>query len=195
MTRSYFNSKADVWDRKIAERDPEKLENMAKNLDIQSGSKVLDVGTGTGVFIPFLLKKMGKNGKLVCLDFAEKMLEKAREKNFGDNIDYVCSDITSTKFEDEVFDVVVCYSSFPHFHDKPKVLTEIRRLLKEGGKLYICHTSSRATINEIHQRVPELSTDLIPDRGELRRLFSLAGFVHIVVCDTKSSYLVKAEKL
>ena len=93
MTQSYFNSKADIWDEKIAEKDSDKLENMAKNLDIQPGSIVLDVGTGTGIFVPFLLKKVGNKGNLVCLDSAEMMLEKARKKNFKGNIAYVCSDI------------------------------------------------------------------------------------------------------
>ena len=195
MTQSYFDGKADIWDEKIAEKDTDKLKNMANNLDIKPGSHVLDVGTGTGIFVPFLLKKVGNKGKLVCLDSAEKMLEKAREKKFKGNIEYFCSDITSTKFEDEVFDAVVCYSSFPHFRDKPKALREIKRLLKKGGKLFICHTSSRSAINEIHQHVAELCTDLIPDQEEMWNLLSSAGFREIKLYDEASSYFAKAEKL
>ncbi|UCH50554.1 MAG: class I SAM-dependent methyltransferase, partial [Chloroflexota bacterium] len=138
MTRSFFNSKADIWDEKIGEKDPDKLEDMAKNLDIQPGYIVLDVGTGTGIFVPFLLKKIGDTGKLVCLDSAEKMLEKAQNKNFKGNIEYVCGDICSTQLGDGIFDVVVCYYSFPHFKDKTKDLQEIKRLLKKDGKLFIC---------------------------------------------------------
>ncbi len=195
MTRLYFNSKADIWDEKIAENDFDKLEIMAKHLDIQPGSRVLDVGTGTGIFVPFLLKKVGDKGKLFCLDSAEKMLEKARKKNFKGNIEYVCSDIASTQFSDEVFDVVVCYSSFPHFRDKSKALKEIGRVLKRGVKLFICHTSSRSAINEIHQHIPELSNDLIPDKEEMGHLLSSAGFGQIDVRDETSSYLAWAEKL
>jgi ubiquinone/menaquinone biosynthesis C-methylase UbiE len=194
MTWSYFNSKADIWDEKIAEKDFSKLENMAKNLYIQTGSKVLDVGTGTGIFIPFLLQKIGAKGELFCLDSAERMLEKARKKNFNGNIEYVCSDISNTQLGDEIFDVVVCYSSFPHFRDKAKALVEIKRLLKKGGRLFICHTSSRVSINEIHQRIPELSKDIIPDKEEMWHLLSSAGFGQIDVRDEISSYLAMAEK-
>jgi ubiquinone/menaquinone biosynthesis C-methylase UbiE len=194
MTWSYFNSKADIWDEKIAEKDFSKLENMAKNLYIQTGSKVLDVGTGTGIFIPFLLQKIGDKGELFCLDSAERMLEKARKKNFNGNIEYVCSDISNTQLGDEIFDVVVCYSSFPHFRDKAKALVEIKRLLKKGGRLFICHTSSRVSINEIHQRIPELSKDIIPDKEEMWHLLSSAGFGQIDVRDEISSYLAMAEK-
>jgi ubiquinone/menaquinone biosynthesis C-methylase UbiE len=195
MTRSYFNSKADIWDEKIAEKDIGKLANMAERLDIQPGSALLDVGTGTGVFVPFLLKKLGNSGKLVCLDFAEKMLEKAKAKNFRGDIDYVCADITSTELDNQVFNSVVCYSSFPHFPDKPQALREINRLLKKGGKVYICHTSSRLAINGIHQKIPGFSADLVPEKEDMLGLFSLAGFGQVEIIDEVDSYLAKAEKV
>jgi ubiquinone/menaquinone biosynthesis C-methylase UbiE len=194
MTSSYFNSKGDIWDTKIAEKDTNKLANMANNLDLRPGSTILDVGTGTGVFVPFLLEKIGIKGKLVCLDSAEKMLEIARYKIFQGNIEYICSNITNTKFCDEVFDAVVCYSSFPHFNDKLQALKEMRRVLKKGGRLFICHTSSRSAINKIHQQVPELTKDLIPDNEDMLFLLSSAGFCQIEVRDETSWYLAKAER-
>lgn len=195
MTRSYFDGKAEIWDDKIAEKDAAKLENMAGHLDIKPGSSVLDVGAGTGVFIPFLLKKVGSKGRLVCLDCAAKMLEKARKKGFKGNIEYVCADIHRTDFQDEAFDAVVCYSSFPHFRDKPGALQEIKRLLKKGGRLFICHTSSRAAINQIHRQIPELRGDLLPDRTEMTGLLASAGFGEIELHDGADSYLAKARKL
>lgn len=195
MTRSYFNRQADIWDEKIAEKDTDKLVNMANRLDIRRDDTVLDVGTGTGVLVPFLLEKVGPEGKLVCLDAAEKMLAKARAKNFQGNIEYICADISHTRFRDEVFDAVVCYSSFPHFQDKARALQEISRVLKKGGRLFICHTSSRASINQIHQGIPELSHDLIPDDQEMQQLLIMAGFGQIHLSDGVSSYLAIAMKL
>lgn len=194
MTRSYFNGKAEIWDEKIAEKNSDRLESMAKRLDIQPGSTVLDVGTGTGVFIPFLLKKVGDKGRLVCLDSAEKMLVKARAKNFKGNIEYICSSISETLFGDEVFDAVVCYSSFPHFRDKTRALKEINRVSKRGSKLFICHTSSRASINQVHRQVPELVNDILPDEKQMQQLFSQAGFSQISVHDLTDSYLAAAVK-
>lgn len=192
MTSSYFNDKANIWDEKIAEKDSSKLQSMADNLDIEPGSIILDVGTGTGIFVPFLLRKIGSQGKLVCLDYAEKMIEKVRSKNFKGQIDYICADIHTTDFKDGIFDAVVCYSSFPHFQDKLKALKEIRRILKKGGKLFICHTSSRAIINGIHRNIPEVSHDQIPDRDSMLDLLSSAGFKHIELRDEASSYFVRA---
>jgi len=192
MTKEYFNQMAASWDEVAAERDVSKLERLAQSLDIKPGSTVLDVGTGTGIFVPFLLAKIGRTGRLVALDFAEEMLKKAQAKSFRGNIDYLNADITSVPLPDEVFDAVVCYSSFPHFHDKPKALREIKRLLKKGGKLFICHTSSRATINEIHRGIAAVADDTIPDSAEMRNMLRETGFTDIKISEATDSYLVSA---
>ena len=194
MIKAYFNQRAASWDETVAERDTSKLEQMAKRLNIKPGSTLLDVGTGTGVFLPFLLSKIGSSGHIVALDFAEEMLKKARAKGFNGNIDYLCADITNIPLDDEIFDTVVCYSSFPHLQDKSRALAEINRVIKSGGKLFICHTSSRATINQIHRSIPVVQNDIIPDEDEVQMLLSIAGFTEISIDDTNESYLASARK-
>ena len=195
MTRAYFNEKAANWDETASERDMTKLERMSQRLNIEPGSTVLDVGTGTGVFIPFLMKKIGKNGHIVALDIAEKMLEKARAKDFNGNINYLCADATDIPLDNETFDSIVCYSTFPHFQDKPRTLAEMKRVIKSGGNLLICHTSSRNTINEIHRQIPEVENDIIPDEHEMQIMLSKAGFTDIRIDDNSESYRCSAIKL
>ena len=194
MIKTYFNEKAAAWDETVAEKDLIKLEDMARRLDIEPGSTVLDVGTGTGVFVPFILSKLGTNGRLVCLDFAEEMLKRAQAKGFPGNIEYICADIADSRLDDETFDAVVCYSSFPHFQDKPGALSEINRILKKCGRLFICHTSSRPAINEIHQQIPEVHKDLIPDEAKMRQMLSATGFAEISIWDDSDKYLATAVK-
>jgi ubiquinone/menaquinone biosynthesis C-methylase UbiE len=194
VIEEYFNKKAAIWDEAVAEKDMAKLEGMARRLVIEPGSKVLDVGTGTGVFVPFILNRIGHNGKLVCLDFAEEMLKRAKAKGFEGNAEYICADIADTWFDDETFDTVVCYSSFPHFQDKPLALGEIYRVLKRGGGLFICHTSGRTAINDVHRQIPEVQNDLIPGEAEMRRLLLAAGFTEINIYDNNDNYLASATK-
>jgi ubiquinone/menaquinone biosynthesis C-methylase UbiE len=195
VIKAYFNEKAAIWDETVVEKDTTRLEEMARRLALEPGSNVLDVGTGTGVFVPFILSRIGQSGRLVCLDIAEEMLKRAQAKGFGGNTEYICADITDTSFDDESFDAVVCYSSFPHFQDKPRALREINRILRKGGRLFICHTSSRCAINEIHRQIPVVQNDLIPGEAGMRELLSAAGFREISICDSNDSYLAGAVKL
>ena len=194
VIRTYFNHKAAVWDEIATENDEAKLRLMAECLEIELGATVLDVGTGTGVFIPFLLSKIGSNGQIVALDVAEEMLRKARAKGFNGNIDYLNADITNVPLPDETFDSVVCYSSFPHFQDKPKALSEINRVTKSGGNLLICHTSSRASINQFHHDIPEVENDFIPDGSEMQTMLAKAGFIDITIEGNSENYLCQARK-
>ena len=194
MSKDFFNSRAATWDANVAEKDAAKLEAMAARLDIADGDEVLDIGTGTGVFVPFLLEKLGPEGKLVCLDFAEEMLRVAVSKEFKGNIEYICVDIEDSGLSDESFDAVVCYSVFPHFENKPKVLKEIHRVLRKHGKFYICHTSSRHDINKIHRSLPDVSNHLFPENEETYRMIEDAGFGELSISDTQDYYLVKARK-
>lgn len=194
MSRDYFNDRASTWDEKVAEKDTDKLAAMLASIDMKPGNIVLDVGTGTGVFVPFLLEKIGGKGRLVCLDYAEKMLGIARSKGFQGNISFICADIENSGLPGDSFDAVVCYSSFPHFGDKPRALGEIYRVLKRTGGLFICHTSGRKAINEIHRSLPEVCGHVFPENEATRRMLAAAGFEDISISDGRDSYFISARK-
>ena len=192
MIRAYFNEKADVWDEAVAEKDSHKLEQMVQRFNLETGSAVLDVGTGTGVFLPYLLAIIGEKGRVVGLDVAERMLQQAYRKGFRGKVHYICGDIMTVPCGDGLFDAVVCYSSFPHFQDKPRAFREIYRVLKNGGRLLVCHTNSRTHINGIHSQLPVVSHDIIPDADEVREMLLDAGFTEIRIADEDDSYLASA---
>ena len=194
MLRDFFNGKAATWDESAAERDVIKLAQMAKRLELEPGTTVLDVGTGTGVFLPYMLGMIGGDGKIVAVDIADQMLLRARDKGFQGNISYLYADIMSLPLANEIFDVVVCYSSFPHFRDKLRALWEAYRVVRNGGRLLICHTSSRAHINEIHRQIEIVKQDTIPDADEMKSMLSVAGFADIAIEDGSDSYLVCVRK-
>jgi ubiquinone/menaquinone biosynthesis C-methylase UbiE len=194
VSKEFFNARAATWDERVAEKDIAKLEAMADRLNIREGDDVLDIGTGTGVFVPFLLEKIGRGGRLVCLDFAEKMLREAEAKGFEGNIEFICADIEDNDLPGESFDAIVCYSVFPHFENKPKAVGEIYRLLRKQGRFYICHTSNRHDINEVHRSLPDVCNHLFPENTETYCIIADAGFEDIIIDDGEYSYLVSARK-
>jgi len=195
LIREYFNERAAVWDSSASETDTGKLERMAARLSLKSGMTVLDIGSGTGVFLPYLLRAVGERGRVIAIDIAVKMLQQARSKKCSGTVDFLCADAMNLPCQPETCDAAVCYSSFPHFHHKLQALEEIRRSLKKGGYMFICHTSSREKINRIHSGIPLLQHHLLPDRTEMELILKEAGFRHVLVEDGAGSYFAVGEKL
>ncbi|WAM32458.1 class I SAM-dependent methyltransferase [Caldicellulosiruptor naganoensis] len=55
-TREYFNLLADKWDE-IVWHDPQKINQIMQLISLKKGEKVLDVGTGTGVFLTLSVRR------------------------------------------------------------------------------------------------------------------------------------------
>jgi ubiquinone/menaquinone biosynthesis C-methylase UbiE len=194
MIKEFFNRQAAVWDEMFTENDINKLKEISSFITIAPGAIVLDVGTGTGIFVPFILEKIGKEGRLVCMDIAEEMLKKCMAKKFKGNIEYLCEDISCSSLPDSHFNAVICYSSFPHFQNKNKALGEVYRILKEAGTLFICHSSGRDFINKIHSEIPEVHHDLLPSETKMKNMLKKAGFTDSIIVSTRDTYLVKGKK-
>ncbi|MDD5190824.1 MAG: methyltransferase domain-containing protein [Dehalococcoidales bacterium] len=195
MLRDYFNEKAATWDKTAAEKDTAKLLKLAAELSLKTGDTVLDVGTGTGVFLPYILEKIGENGFVYALDIAEKMLAQAKMKYPRPNIKYICGSVEEIPLNDRVCEAVICYSSFPHFQDKALALREMKRVLKSGGVLYIAHSSNREHINHIHSRIEAARHDLLPDAMEMTQLLLKAGFTGVKVSETPESYTASGKTI
>lgn len=194
ISRQFFNNAATHWDETARNNDPVKLQELIERLAFPPEAQVLDVGAGTGVFVPYIQGKLNDSGRVACVDFAFRMLEIARKKNRNKSILHICAEIEVAVFAGGVFDAVVCYSTFPHFHNKPLALENILYLLKADGKLFICHTASCDEINTIHQKIPDLSDHLIPEEDEMREMLSAAGFDEVSITDNAGYYLVEARR-
>lgn len=194
--QNYFDQLAPVWDKEVTRERLECLSNIVKELDIKAGSHVLDIGSGTGILLPFLIEAVGNEGRIIALDFSQKMLHRARGKGFWSIVDFVQADITGIPLADNSADLAICNSVFPHFYNKAMALREIARVLKDGGRVVICHTMSREAINQLHQSIGGVvGNDFLPDEFELRELMKHAGLAITHLEDSPKRYLVVAKKM
>ncbi len=100
---------------------------------IPSGSRILDIGCGSGLLISVLPPRSSYTG--VDRDTAVVEADKRRFPYF----DFHCLDAVTSlfPFHDEQFDVVVMAAFLEHV-DQPKVMfTEIKRVLKPGGRVLV----------------------------------------------------------
>lgn len=120
-----------VDDREIARKMLESIPN-------DFSGELLDVPVGTAVFTHKKWKALGK-AKIVCLDYSEDMLGKAKTHFEGcTHISCIQGDVGRLSMENETFDIVVSMNGFHAFPDKEKAWSEIYRVLKNGGRLIAC---------------------------------------------------------
>jgi len=102
------------------------------------GEAVLDVATGTAQ-IPITMATQKAPGKAtVGLDITPAMLQQGsaniRASGLHPQVGLVCASAMDMPFAEGIFDVVVCGFAMHHMN-VPRVLSEIRRVLKDGGQL------------------------------------------------------------
>lgn len=192
--REFFNSMAEKWDT-FCRHDTNKIKYILDLLDIGRGANILDVGTGTGILVPFLSEQVGENGGIVAIDVSEKMLEIAKRKYPLKNVAFVCGDILEADLPKEFFDFAICYSVFPHFEDKQLAVRAISKYLEKDGMFVICHSQSRESINNLHRSASEaVAEDNLPDAGIIKSYFSKAGLHTTIEIDNSELFVVAAKK-
>lgn len=192
--KEFFNSMAEKWDE-ICRHDGNKINKILDLVGIHQGARILDVGTGTGVLIPFLVSRIGSAGEIVAVDLADKMIEVARKKHNYTNVKFIAGDIFDLELPKEYFDIIMCYSVFPHFEHKDTAPQKLGKFLKPGGELVICHSQSRDQINNLHKNSSQaVSMDYLPEAAVIRKYFSDSGFDTIIEIDNERMFVLVGQK-
>jgi len=194
--KSFFDAAATGWDQLNAgAMQADKLRQMIDAFAVREGDAILDVGTGTGILLPFLGKAAGLRGTLVAIDFSLKMLQAAASHAFDIEPAFLNAGVAAIPFKAGSFDRVTCFSAFPHFPDKAKALTEMARVLKAGGALFIAHLHSMEEIAELHHGVGgSVRSDRLPGKEALARLMSEAGLADIKIENEPGRFLARGSK-
>ena len=99
---------------------------------VKPGDDVLDAACGTGD-LGIACAKEG--GRVVGLDFSERMLERARRK--APEVEWIRGDMLELPFEDGRFDAATVGFGVRNVADLQRSIRELRRVLKPGGRLAI----------------------------------------------------------
>ncbi len=196
-----------VWQAELSDRERSRLEalleQMAEDpllrrvavsslgmLGLRPGDRVLDVGCGSGVLLPALGELVTPGGEVIGLDYAQPLLDAARERLEGTStaavVTLVQGDAHQLPFEDAAFDAAHVERVLIHLEDADKALREIRRVVRPGGWVVAAEPDA-AGIRIDHPADPEAMA-LIAERDtaairnpgmglELNRRLAKAGLV------------------
>ncbi len=108
--------------------------------DLHEGETVLDLGSGGGIDVLLSAKRVGPNGKAHGLDMTDEMLALARanaQKAGVENVEFHKGYIEAIPLPNASVDVVISNCVLNLSADKPKVLREVARVLRPGGRFAI----------------------------------------------------------
>ncbi len=194
--KSYFNKRADTWDDQFYPQMPTTfLEKFIPRFGLKPGQNILDIGTGTGILIPFLLQSVESAGSITAIDYAEKMVKICQSKySHIKNVTIELQDVKKLNFPSDTFDAVTCFRLFPHLENKEQALTNLYLVLKYGGKLIIAHNLSSAEIKGHHNISLAVAHNVLPKEPEMKRFLNRVGFMNISIEDKPGHYLCISTK-
>ena len=157
---------------------------LVKQLAKSNPRQVLDIATGTGD-LAIQLAKHHKSVNITGVDISENMLSIGREKilkrKLEGRINLKQANSLSLPFADAEFDAAMVAFGVRNFEDLSKGITEIHRVLKDGGSLYVLEFS-------------------MPSRFPMRNLYRfyfrrVLPFVGGIVSGSKSAYTYLPESV
>ncbi|MDW0109082.1 demethylmenaquinone methyltransferase [Sporosarcina aquimarina] len=177
--------------------------DIMKRMNVQPGTKALDVCCGTADWTLSLAQAVGDEGEVTGLDFSEAMLSSAAPKtDKHSNITLIHGNAMELPFDDNTFDTVTIGFGLRNVPDYATALQEMYRVVKPGGLVACLETSQseipgyrqvfRFYFNNIMPVFGKLfaksyneyswlqeSADDFPGREELAQLFKSAGFSRV----------------
>jgi ubiquinone/menaquinone biosynthesis C-methylase UbiE len=202
MRKQFFNDSAEGWldtwykNPGTGQYDRHQLDfnRLFSLVSLKPGDRVLDAGCGSGILAPMVLERITQTGILYELDFAEKMIEVNKHLHKEENIRFLIADAAEAPLEDESCDAILCFSCFPHFHDKERVIRTLSRILKHGGTFVVAHFNSSEGINRHHESCHAVMHDRLPVQSEMRALFQNAALSIDFFIDEPGYYCIIATK-
>jgi arsenite methyltransferase len=165
-----------------------KVEHQLDLLEPRPGEHVLDLGCGSGVHSRLIASRVSPGGLVVGVDAEPEAIELARKLSEDEGappaLTFQVADAHRLPFENDSFDAVICISVLAFCEDPLRVLADVRRVLRPGGRLLLVNSDEDTRIfnsrdRALGRRVLRTIADRASDPWAGRRLAGLltaAGF-------------------
>ena len=178
--KQFFDFKSAHWDERPT-RPSEVYDNFAKEyFRINKGDKVLDLGCGSGTFIPAIYKL--NHASVTGMDISDKMIDLAKPKFAGnDDVTLMAGDFYDSDIKG--FDVIVCHNAISHFLDSKELSKKCAAALNPGGRLVITHFVNFEEINKRHSHANPMVARILESAPIEAKYFEDEFDIHMTMDD------------
>lgn len=169
-------------------------ERLLELLSVKEGDVVLEIGVGTGFSLQEIAKLVGAAGKAYGIDITPQMLrlteKRLRKAALLDRVELHEGDARAMRYEDNMFDEVYMAGTLELFDtpDIPRVLNEIKRVLKPSGRFGVVSLSKEGRENFWFLRFYEWMHRKLPKYASCRPIY-----VEQVIKDTGFDIIKRQE--
>ena len=184
-----WSAVADDWGRYWGTFARPAWEPLLRTAGIGRGTRVLDVGCGSGE----LLEHLQDQGAVPSgVDPAARMVELARARAVG--VDVRLGDFERLPFDDGVFDAVLAVNAFQFAEEQDAALAEAARVLAPGGVVGLAGWAERARndLDAINAALAAADDEEPPEDGPLRVEGGLTGVLGAAGWDVLDGGVVPA---
>lgn len=115
--------------------------NPVRHADLRPGEVVLDVGSGAGIDTILAAKRVGPTGRAIGLDLLDEMCERARAHAEAAGVaewtEFRVGEMEAIPLREGALDVVISNGVINLSPRKKRVLAEIFRVLRPGGRMCV----------------------------------------------------------
>ena len=191
LQQQAFDEVASGFGQPIPEDVLERLQSVVEMASIAPGEAALDVGTGAGVLIPFILQR--EPSRVVGCDLSGEMLKIASQR-YGDSVTFLESDVVDLTDEYGPFNAVFCNAMFGNVFDQRQTVEAIASLLSPGGRLVISHPMGSDFVRRLKAGSPQYHLKELPDEAALGGLLSGTGLAVTQYVDEPDLYVAICTK-
>ncbi len=138
-TQNQYARQAERYAESSLHRRGESLDTVRRLAAASGEDTVLDLGTGAG-FTAFAVA--ADAGRVIAADLTPEMLEQARrlarERDLEAEVAWTLAAAESLPFADDSIPVITCRYASHHFHDLPRALRELARVIQPRGRVVLC---------------------------------------------------------